>query len=371
MRVMFVGGGSGGHFFPLIAVAEALRARPDINLELYYIGPDSYNQDEINRLQMQFVYCPAGKQRRYFSVQNFIDPFKVLIGFFVAIVKLYTIYPDVIFSKGSFTSVPVLFAAAFLRIPVIIHESDAIAGRANLLAKSFARAIAISYPEAAPYFPVDKTALIGIPLRTALRTPPPDPLGYLGIQGDLPLILVTGGSLGAEYVNNILLRTLGTLLKNYRVFHLCGGPHYDEIRLTAKSLITDPELLSRYYLQPSVSGEVMTALLAAATLIISRSGSSSIHEIAYYAKPSILIPIPETVSRDQRTNAYAYARTGAASVLEQDNLTENLLASEIGAIMHDNVRYENMAKAAQTFAMPDAAAKVADLVITIGIEHGS
>ncbi|MBY0309875.1 UDP-N-acetylglucosamine--N-acetylmuramyl-(pentapeptide) pyrophosphoryl-undecaprenol N-acetylglucosamine transferase [Patescibacteria group bacterium] len=372
MRIMFVGGGTGGHFYPLLAVAEALRARTDGRVrELYYIGPTPYEPDELARLDIRFVSCPAGKQRRYFSFQNFIDPFKVVFGFFVALVKLYVIYPDVIFSKGSFTSVPVLYAARILRIPVVIHESDAIAGRANLLAKKFARHIAIAYPEAAQYFPKDKTALVGIPIRAALRTPPVDAHAYLGIPQDLPLLVVTGGSLGAEYINNLLLRSLPTLLQEYRIFHLAGTSHFDEIKLTAKTLVTDTTLRSRYYLQPSVPAPVMAALLSAATLVISRSGSSSIHELAFYGKPAILIPIPESVSRDQRTNAFAYARSGAASVLEQDNLTEHLLTAEIKTIIGDPTRYESMAKAAKGFALPGAAEQVANLVTSIGVEHGS
>lgn len=372
MRIMFVGGGSGGHFYPLIAVAEVLRARASERPpELYYIGPSPYEADELKRLSIRFVSCPAGKKRRYFSFHNFIDPFKVVLGFFVAIIKLYVIYPDVIFSKGSFTSVPVLYAARLLRIPVVIHESDAIAGRANLLAKKFARAIAIAYPEAAEYFPKEKTALIGIPLRAALRTPPADPYDFLGIPKDLPLIVVVGGSLGAEYINNLILRSLPTLLTEYRIFHLAGFPHFDEMRLTAKALIGDPTLQSHYYLQKGVPAPVMAALLGAATIVISRAGSSSIHELALYGKPAILIPIPENVSRDQRTNAYAYARTGAASVLEQENLTEHLLTAEIKTIIGDQTRYETMAKAAKGFALPGAAEQVADLVTSIGVEHGS
>ncbi len=369
---MFVGGGSGGHFYPLIAVAEALRARPEREFALYYIGPTPHEAAELDRLSIRFIWCPAGKQRRYFSLLNYLDVFKVAFGVFIAVIKLYVIYPDVIFSKGSFTSVPVVLAARFLRIPVVIHESDAIAGRANLLARSFAKAIGISYPEAAEYFPPDKTALTGIPLRAAILTPPRDPFAELGISADRPLILATGGSLGAEYLNNLLLRALPEILPHYNVVHLVSKQQLEEARLTAKTLLTEvPDLQNHYFLQGSVPGSVMAALLSAASLVISRSGSSSIHEIAYYGKPAILIPIPETVSRDQRSNAYAYARTGAAAVLEQGNLTVNLLTAEIKAIMGDQARYEAMAKAAKDFSLPAAATTVADLVTAIGIEHGS
>lgn len=372
MRIMLVGGGSGGHFYPLVAVAETLRTlntkRP---LELYYIGPNPYEKTELDRLNINYLYCPAGKRRRYFSLLNYLDIFKILAGFFIAVLKLYLVYPDVIFSKGSFTSVPVLWAARFLRIPVVIHESDAIAGRANLLTKSFARAVAISYPEAATYFPKEKTALIGIPMREAIRKPPADPFATLGIPNDLPLILVTGGSLGAEYINNIVLRALPKLLPNFRVFHLCGAQLYEDTRLTAKALLKDEALVDRYYVHPHVNATVMAALYQASALIVSRSGSSAIHEIAYYGKPSILIPIPETISRDQRTNAYAYTRSGAASVLEQENTTEHLLAAEIQTIIGDPTRYKHMAAAAKAFALPDAAIRVSELLVGIGKEHDS
>lgn len=367
---MLVGGGSGGHFYPLVAVAESLRTLAiPTPIELYYIGPTPYEQNELDRLDIDFVSCPAGKRRRYFSLRNYFDIFKVFTGFFVAIVKLYVIYPDVIFSKGSFTSVPVLWAARFLRIPVVIHESDAIAGRANLLSKGFARAIGIAYPEAANYFPKEKTALVGIPLRHTLRTVVKDPFAELGIPNDLPLIVATGGSLGAEYINNIVLRALPKLLQNFRVFHLCGSQLYEETRLTAKALLTDETLSSRYYLQPHVNASTMAALYQAASVMVSRSGSSAIHETAYYGKPAVLIPIPESISRDQRTNAYAYARTGAATVLEQENLTEHLLAAEIQTIIGDPARYNKMAAAAKAFALPDAADQVATLLVSIGTEH--
>lgn len=367
---MFVGGGSGGHFYPLIAVAECLKETPE-QPELYYIGPSPYAPDTLAELGISYVWCPAGKKRRYFSLLNFIDPWKSFFGLFVAVWQLYKIYPDVIFSKGSFASVPVLLAARVLRIPIVIHESDTVAGRANLLAKKFARYIAIAYPDAAQYFPNDRTALVGIPLRRAITTPPSDPHTLLGIPNDRPLIMVTGGSLGAEYLNNAVLESLGTLLPEYRVFHLTGAPHYDALRLTAKALITDPELQSRYYMRPSVAAEVMAALYAAASVVVSRSGSSSIHEIAVYGKPSVLIPIPESVSRDQRSNAYAYAATGAAAVIDQQNLSPHLLATEIHSIIGNQARYESMRTAAEGFALKDAAAKIAAILLQIGHEHGS
>lgn len=157
MRIGFVGGGTGGHFFPLIAVAEKLNNSGQ-NPELYYFGPDAYDATALQKHQITFVSCPAGKLRRYFSIQNFFDVFRNFFGVFIAIWKLYIIYPDVIFSKGGYTSVPILLAARFLRIPVVIHESDAIPGRANKLATKQARYVAIAYDDAAQFFPPEKTA---------------------------------------------------------------------------------------------------------------------------------------------------------------------------------------------------------------------
>ncbi len=368
MRIMFVGGGTGGHFNPLMAVAEVIRQNHQ-DLELYYIGPDPYEQESLAGLNIKYIWCPAGKISLYFSIGNILNPFRLFFGIFVAIWKLFLIYPDVIFSKGSFTSVPVLLAARFLRIPVVIHESDAVPGRANKLAKKFARYIAISYPEAGQFFPKEKTALVGIPIRSAIKNNSTDPFAVLGIPNDIPLIYVTGGSLGAERINNVILRVLDELLPRYRVFHQTGAKNQNELFLTAQTLITDPVLKSRYYTAGHVSADVVSALLSAASLVITRAGSTTLYEIALHGKPSIVIPIPEDISRDQRSNAYSYARSGAASVIEEHNITETLLINEINLIMGDKDHWQKMSLATAGFAIPDAAEKIADVLIKIGVEH--
>jgi UDP-N-acetylglucosamine--N-acetylmuramyl-(pentapeptide) pyrophosphoryl-undecaprenol N-acetylglucosamine transferase len=370
MRIAFVGGGTGGHFYPLIAVAEVLKQYPN-QPELYYFGPDPYEPETLKNLDIKYIWCPAGKLRIYFSFKNFLNPFRTLFGIFVAIWKLYVIYPDVIFSKGSFTSVPILIAARFLRIPVVIHESDAVPGRANKLAKKFAQYIAVSYPEAITFFDEKRTALIGIPIRNALKTKYQDPFTLLGIPNDLPLIYVTGGSSGAERVNNIILRCLDELLPNYRIFHQTGTALEGEISLAARTLIVDPVLQSHYYLKGTIPPETVSALMEASSLVITRAGSTTLFEIAMHGKPSIIIPIPEDISRDQRTNAYAYARSGAATVIEEHNLTEALLTNEINTIIGNPERWQKMSDSAHRFATPEAAEKIAAVLVQIGIEHKS
>ncbi len=372
MKIAFVGGGTGGHFYPLIAVAESLRTEyPTTTIELYYIGPDTYNPGELQRLGINHIYCPAGKVRRYFSFANIIDGFKTIAGIFVMWYKLFMLYPDVIFSKGSYTSVPVLLMARFYRIPVVIHESDSKPGRANILAKTFARYIGITYPDTINYFPADKTALVGIPVRQAILTKHADPFGVLGIPNDLPLIYVTGGSSGADRLNALVLQSLKHLLPEFRIFHQTGPAQEAAITQTAQALIEDSQLLSRYYVKGSLPGEAVSALLDAASLIVTRAGSTSLYEIALHRKPSIVIPIPEEVSHDQRTNAYSYARQGGASVMEEANLTENLLVAEIRSIMGNPEKYSRMQQGTEHFAKGTAASTIAAALYEIGIEHGS
>lgn len=370
MRIAFVGGGTGGHFYPLLAVAEQLNTSTE-RPELFYFGPDAYDPEALEAHGITHIRCPAGKVRRYWSPLNILDVFKNIAGVLVAFVKLYWLYPDVILSKGGYTSIPILLMGRFYRIPVVIHESDSTPGRANLLAKKFARYIAISYDDAAKFFPPEKTALTGIPIRSDILTQTTNAHALLGIPNDLPLLYVTGGSSGAERINVLILNTLNELLPHYRIFHQTGTAHEATVTQTAQALITDPELLGHYYVRGNLNAEHVSALLDAATLVISRAGSTTIFEISLHGKPAILIPIPEDISHDQTKNAYAYARTGAASVLEEANLTEHILTNEITNIITNPEKYQAMHTAALQFAPRDAAAKIAAVLIAIGHEHGS
>ena len=370
MKIGLVGGGTGGHFYPLVAVAHELNAVTE-KPELFYFGPSPYDKEMLKTYNISYQYCPAGKIRRYFSIQNFFDIFRSFFGLFVAVWKLYVIYPDVIFSKGGFTSVPVLTAAKFLRIPVVIHESDAVPGRANKLAMKQARYIGIAYDDAAQFFPAEKTALVGIPIRQEVKNVSADPFTQLGIPNDKPLIYITGGSSGAERLNDIVFNSLKQLLPNYRIFHQTGTANVEDLRLLVQSLYKDSPDLGNYYIEGNVPAQTVAALMSAASLVITRAGSTTLFEIAYHGKPAIIIPIPEDVSRDQRTNAYAYARSGAASVIEEHNMTTSLFVQEINTIINDQNRRKTMSDAAKTMATEDAAKKISDLLISIGIEHAS
>lgn len=369
MRVAFVGGGSGGHFYPLMAIAEAIRSNQASAAQLYYFGPEPYNKENLELYGITYVYCPAGKRRKYASVLNFFDTFKILFGVLVAVVKLFWIYPDVIMSKGSYTSVPIVIAAAFLRIPIVIHESDAVPGSANKFAARFARYIAISYDDVAKYFPENKESLTGIPIRSSFLTPIDSPHQAVGIPNDRPVLFVTGGSLGAERINTLILDSLDELLPLYTVVHQAGGVHQEAVVRTALARSLQPDLLDRYYVFGHLSAEKMSAAYSAASIVIARAGSTSIAEIAIKGKPSILIPMPEEVSHDQRTNAYAYARSGAASVIEEKNLTDGLLAAEVAKILANEALYNQMSSAAKAFTTTTAAGTLATTLSGIAAEH--
>ncbi len=376
MRIVFVGGGTGGHFYPLMAIAEAVLAHAEeskhVTPDLYYFGPDPYDQGSLFSSGITFVYCPAGKMRRYYSFKNILDLGVTAWGIVVALAKLFILYPDVIMSKGGYTSVPVVVAAWLLRIPIVLHESDAAPGRANILAARFAKYIAITYDDTATYFPPGKVALTGIPVRKELLLPAPqNRRTHLGLASDKPLLLVLGGSQGAERVNNLIISTLRDLLPLFEIIHQTGPQNERPTQDTARALLAEKELLAFYHVRGFLDVETLHSALSEAVLVISRAGSGSIYEIALHGKPAILIPIPEDVSHDQRKNAYAYARTGAGEVIEERNLTPHLLVSEITRIMSSTEIQRKMQEAALKFGTKDAAVRIADALVEIGASHGS
>jgi UDP-N-acetylglucosamine--N-acetylmuramyl-(pentapeptide) pyrophosphoryl-undecaprenol N-acetylglucosamine transferase len=371
MRIVLVGGGTGGHFYPLMAVVEALQNQSNseqiVVPELYYIGPDPYDQTALTAHNITYVYCPAGKLRRYRSGANIADFFKMCIGVVVAIWKLFWIYPDVIMSKGGYTSVPVILAGTILRIPSVIHESDAKPGRANLLAARFARYIAISYPDAAAYFPKEKIALTGIPLPSATLAR----LALPTVTRERPLVFVTGGSMGAKRLNDFVLSSLPELLKQYDVIHQTGKANYEEVVRTARALLGEGEALSHYKVVDYLNKTDEAFNYQTSSIVIARAGSTTIANIALFEKPAILVPIPEEISQDQRTNAYAYARFGAATVIEEANMTPHVLTAEIDRVLHDPAIQSRMKDGAKHFVFPDASSTIAKALLQIGVEHGS
>ena len=373
MKILFTGGGTGGHFYPIIAIAEAINKIQEkeklVGVELFYMSNSPYDERLLFENGISYKEIPAGKIRRYFSFKNFTDLFKTLNGILSAISALYVIYPDVVFGKGGYASFPVLFAARILRIPVIIHESDSHPGRANLWAGKFAKKIAVAYPEAIKYFPKEKVAVTGLPIRKSLLSPiRKGAIEFLGLEPDVPVIYTTGGSQGAVNINDAIIDILPELVKKYQVIHQTGTNNLNDVRSRALLNLEGNTLKERYKPFAYLNETALRMVAGVASLIISRAGSS-IFEISAWGIPSIIIPIPEEVSHYQRSNAFSYASSGGGIVIEEKNLSGTILLSEISRLMTSPIILKSMSEKAQSFAPKDAAETIARELIGIGLKH--
>jgi UDP-N-acetylglucosamine--N-acetylmuramyl-(pentapeptide) pyrophosphoryl-undecaprenol N-acetylglucosamine transferase len=373
MRIVFTGGGTGGHFYPLIAVAEQVRrlARDErlVEPELFFLAPDPYSPGALFDHGIKFRRVPAGKMRRYFSPANVLDWIKIAWGCLVALVEVFKIFPDVVFSKGGYGAFPIVFAARVLRIPVVVHESDSRPGRVNAWAGRFAARVAVSYAETAKFFPEGKTAWTGQPVRRAIEAPAREGAReHLRLESHTPTILVLGGSQGAQAINRAVVGALRELVADFQVIHQTGKANFEETKALAGVELGDSPLAARYLPFDYLDDLAMRMAAGAADLVVTRAGSS-LFEIASWGLPSIVIPIPESVSHDQRTNAYAYARGGAAVVLEEGNLTKDVFLAEIRRILNSEPLQREMALSAKKFAKPDADAAIAREIVQIAIAH--
>ncbi len=373
MKIVFTGGGSGGHFYPIIAIVEEIRqiVKEQKLLEptLYFCAPDPYDENTLRRYGIKFVKIPAGKFRLYFSFKNFIDIFKTIFGFIIAWFKLFLIYPDVVFGKGGFASFPTVLAAKIWGIPVIIHESDSIPGRANRFLGKIANRVAVSYPDSADFFPKNKTAWVGQPVRDSIKKhKKEEAFNFLGLEDDLPVLLVLGGSSGAEKINEIILSSLPELLKFCQVIHQTGRSNIKDVKERASIVVNNVNFLTRYHPFSYFDDEAMSMVAGSANFIISRAGSS-IFEIASWGIPSIIIPITESNGDHQRKNAYNYARFGGCLVVEESNLSPIILVSEIKRLLENRELLNKMSDSAKAFFKPDSAKKIAEELIKISLSH--
>lgn len=373
MKILFTGGGTGGHFYPIIAITEAIRERAKnqkiLMPELFYMAPTQYNPRALFDNELTYVPVSAGKIRRYFSILNFFDLFKTAFGVISALQSLYKIYPDVVFGKGGYASFPTLFAARLLRIPVVIHESDSAPGRVNRWAGKFARKIAISYPEAAQYFDKNKVAFTGNPIRNEIIAPLSNGAHeFLNLEQGIPTILIIGGSQGSELINDIIIESLPKLLDNYQVIHQTGKKNYATVQQMVKLVLDKHPYASRYRSFDYLNDLALRMSAGIADVVISRAGST-IFEIAAWGIPSIIIPISEKVSHDQTKNAFAYARSGAAVVIEEQNISDTVLIYEIDTLIKDGPLRNKMKEAARNFARLDSADLIAQVLLEIALEH--
>lgn len=372
MKILFTGGGSGGHFYPIIAIAREveLRAKEErlIPPELFFMAPEPYDEGLLFENGITFIRVSTGKLRRYASFRNVIDIFKTAWGVLKATFIMFRIYPDVVVGKGGFGSFPALFAARFWKIPTIIHESDTVPGRTNKWAGKFANRIAVSFPQASSAFPAGRVAHTGNPLRSEIISPLRPTRGELGLAQNTKVIFVIGGSLGSMALNEALLQILPDLLADYEVIHQTGKKHYADITGRAKVVLQNHANKGRYHPLEYLSTREVASAGKLSDLIISRAGST-IFEISAWGKPSIIVPIADSNGDHQRENAYAYAETGACDVLEESNLTTTILKSQIDGILKDEERAKRMSERALHFAKTDAAQVIANEILEMAMKH--
>ncbi len=376
MKILLAGGGSGGHFYPLIAVAEQINeiVKQDklIKPEIFYLSDRPYDKKKLFENDITFKKISAGKVRRYFSILNFFDLFKTGWGFIKSFFVVFSIFPDIVFSNGGNVSFPVLLTARIFRIPVIIHISDSVPGRTNAWAAKFARKVSLGFPGAGEFLKVkkEKVAVLGNPVRKELmQTLSEGAAEFLGLSNSIPTILILGGSYGSAMINERVIDALPELIEKYQIIHQIGKASFDEVNNRAKIVLENNEYKERYKSFPYLNTLGMKMAAGITELVISRAGAGSISEIATWGLPSIIIPIPEKVSSDQIKNAFAFARMGAAVVIQQENLTTSILVSEINRLMESEEKRKELGDNAKKFAKPDSAQKIARGIINIALEH--
>src|SRR3989338_3703074 len=375
MRILLTGGGTGGHFYPVLSVIRALKKIAEeekfVDMDLLYMADDPFDLRVLGEEGVKFVSVPAGKIRRYFSLLNFTDAFKTFLGIVRAVTFIFWRMPDVIFAKGGYSSFPALIAARFFRIPVIINESDLVPGKVNGWASKFARRVAISFAESAKYFPEEKTALVGNPVRARILGGNTEEARSVFGSESIPTILFLGGSQGASKLNDALMDILPELLSGAKVLHQCGPRNFDDVSKRSSVILEKNEFKNRYKLFKFMDEDVLRAAALVSDAIVSRAGAGAVFEIAAWAKPSILIPLANSAQNHQRENAYIYARTGASLVVEESNLTPHILMVEIKKILQEKDRRDSMIKAAKSFSKTDAAEKIAREIIALALEHAA
>jgi len=369
------GGGTGGHINPLVSVAAELQVealRTNLKLRIRYIGSTSEKYMDVlrnNGIEVRRIL--GSKLRRYFSIKNFVDAIKFAVGILQAFFKVLIFFPDVVFSKGGPGSVPVVLVSRFFRIPVVIHESDSIPSITGRLTSKFAEVVAISFKSASSYFAESRAEVVftGNPIRNFLlksEMQKEKAKTFLEFDPNLPLLLVLGGSQGAEYINNFVLDNLVEILKVTQVFHQTGASNYENVgrKFSTISGSIPEEIAKRYKAIDYIEDEISIAL-SACDVVLSRAGASGIFEVAAFGKPSILIPIANSANNHQLANASEYSKAGAAVVFEENNMLPNLFLEKLQELLGNAGELSRMSAAAKNFYVPDAALKLARILLTI------
>jgi UDP-N-acetylglucosamine--N-acetylmuramyl-(pentapeptide) pyrophosphoryl-undecaprenol N-acetylglucosamine transferase len=372
LHILLLGGGTGGHMYPLAAVAKNIKEQAmqkQIELDLRYFGDPGNYTKLLTDAGIKVSGIASSKLRRYASALNVLDFFKFFLGFFQALVKLYFFMPEVVFSKSGPGVLPIIYAARWYRIPLVIHESDAVPGLTNRLAGKHAAIVELSFEHAKAYFTKNKVVnVVGNPVRESILTTKSAGAcrQELGLTDERPIVLVIGGSQGAQALNEFIMDNAEALLAQFEIVHQSGADNYEqykkEFEFTTKHY--REELKKDYFLFPFLNDNQLASALGAADVVISRAGSS-IFEIAAAGKPALLVPLPGSANNHQFENAYAYSKTGAGVVIEEENLLPGLVITQLQKITENSELRQSMSTAAKAFYKPGAAEAIARDVLAV------
>lgn len=328
-KIILTGGGTAGHVIPNIAIIDKLKEK---GYEIVYIGSkDGIERKLIEDKEIKYYAINTGKLRRYFDLNNFKDPFKIIKGIFEASKILKLEKPNVVFSKGGFVSIPVILGAFKNKIPVVSHESDITPGLANKISMPFVKKICVTFPETKNFINDNKLELTGTPIRKELFQGNVYRAKELcNFKNEKPVLLVMGGSQGSVFINNMIRLNLKILLEKFNIIHICGKNNLDESLYGTDGYVQYEYVINE---QPH--------FLKFSDVIISRAGSNSICEILALNKPNILIPLSRRASRgDQILNAKSFKDRGFSEFIEEEELTNfNLLFEKLNQVYNNRDIY--------------------------------
>lgn len=335
LSIVFTGGGTAGHVTPNMALIKEF-SQEGWNID--YIGSDNgIEKGMIQTLGIPFHTVSSGKLRRYFSVKNILDPFKIALGIIQSVRLFHKLRPDVVFSKGGFVAFPVVVGAWINRIPIVAHESDISPGLANRLSFPFVNKICLTFDAAKKHFKnQDKIEVTGTPIRQQLfEGNSTKGLELCGFNTEKPCLLAIGGSLGAGSINQSIRDALPQLTQQFQIIHICGKGKLDPSRNSIDG-----------YRQFEYANEELAHLFAASSVVISRAGANSLYEILALGKAHILIPISSQVSRgDQIQNARYFQGLGISIVIQDQSLNAETLLNALREVMHNKSDIDNKIKA--------------------------
>ncbi|MFA4833400.1 MAG: undecaprenyldiphospho-muramoylpentapeptide beta-N-acetylglucosaminyltransferase [Patescibacteria group bacterium] len=358
VKVLLTGGGTGGSVSPLLAVASGLRMS-DVGLRTYEFlwvgtkfGPE---REMVEKDGIKFIAIPSGKLRRYFSLNNFLDPFKIIAGFFKSFFIILKFKPDLIMTAGAFVSVPIVWAGWVLRVPILVHQQDVRPGLANKLMALFARVVTVTFEESLASYG-KKAVWTGNPVRFQIsdfRFQIDEFCKKYGLKRNLPIVLVVGGGTGAEAINKLVWESLDELVKICQIIHITGKK---------KGIRNQESGIRNYVSYDFLEHEKVMGIMQAADLVVSRAGLGFLTEISYLGKPAIIIPIPDSHQED---NAQVFVKDEAAIILDQKKLTAKDFANKIGELLKDETlrrKLSNNVAEVMKKGANEAIAKIVELV---------